>query len=63
MFLRGEHLELMYEKLCIRAGGDKENIPPIWEPIPLPEGILAEGEDASEQEVAVPKIHSPRPCN
>lgn len=53
----------MYEKLCIRAGGDKENIPPIWEPIPLPEGILAEGEDASEQEVAVPKIHSPRPCN
>lgn len=48
---------------CGHELGDKENIPPIWEPIPLPEGILAEDEDAPEWEVAIPKIHYSRLCN
>ncbi|TRZ14171.1 hypothetical protein HGM15179_012939 [Zosterops borbonicus] len=42
-FLKREHLEVVYEKLWLRAGGVKESILLIWEPIPVRETII-EGE-------------------
>lgn len=60
-FLRGEHLELLYEKL--RAGSGKESNLTIWEPVPMTEGLDGEGEGASEWEALIPKIHYPRSYN
>lgn len=63
LFLRGEQLEFLYEKPWIQAGGDKESIPTIWDPIPREVSSKGGGTAVSEREVPVLKIHYPTPCN
>lgn len=62
-FLKGEHLELIHEKLWVKAGGVRESIPQIWDPIPLME-VASEGSEAlSEWEAPRSKLRLPRPCD
>ncbi|RLV62413.1 hypothetical protein DV515_00019342, partial [Chloebia gouldiae] len=62
-FLKEEHLELLYEKLWIRAGGDKESIPVIWDPIPSSQSGAGGYGGLSVWEAAAPQVSYPRPCN
>lgn len=59
-FLRGEHLDLLYEKPCVQSGGEKGSIPTIWEPIPMVDGSDGGGDGVSEWEVSFPKVCYPR---
>lgn len=63
-FLEKDQMERRYEKLWVQAGGDKGNIPSIWETKPMKEPIGSYSADTtSEWEAPSLKNKFPKPCN
>uniref|UniRef100_A0A8C5JJ73 Reverse transcriptase n=1 Tax=Junco hyemalis TaxID=40217 RepID=A0A8C5JJ73_JUNHY len=61
-YLKDIHLERLFESLWLKAGGSRESIPSIWEPLPMVD--LGDNDEARlEWEAPTPKISYPKPCN
>ncbi|KAJ7428232.1 hypothetical protein WISP_01485 [Willisornis vidua] len=59
--LREEHIEDLYKKLWMKAGGDKNKLPSIWEPRPKVDPLLED--ETNEWEISTFKPSYPRPCD